>query len=45
MNWNTWKIVSWTPVFKKIEDRYRQSVELPELERKKKVLQSLRDLH
>jgi len=38
MNRNTRKVVSRTPVFRKIEDRYRQSIELPELERKKKVL-------
>jgi len=45
MNRNTWKVVSKTPVFKKIEDRYKQTVEMPELENRKKVLQSLWDLH
>lgn len=45
MNWNTRKIVSKTPVFKKIEDWYKQTVEMPELEHWKKVLQSLWDLH
>jgi hypothetical protein len=32
MNENTRKIVSKTPNFKKIEDRYKKSIEMPELE-------------
>ena len=45
MNENTRKIVSKTPYFKKSEENYWKSFEIPELERKKQILQSLRDLH
>jgi len=45
MNENTKKTVSKTPAFKKIEKKFEENVVMPELERKKKILSSLRDLH
>ena len=44
MNENTRKVVK-KPYFKKIEEKYESATLMPTLERKKKILSSLRDLH
>ncbi len=44
MNENTRKVVK-KPYFKRIEEKYESATLMPTLERKKKILSSLRDLH